>query len=133
MTPPDSFLYEYSIVRYVPRVDREEFVNIGLIMMCKRQRWLKGEIYLNPERLKAFDPYMDFEKLKAQTAFFMRNDIPKDDLPTEEKYRWLVAVKSAVLQTSSSHPGLILSPGEGLNPNRVLEKEFSRLFQELVL
>lgn len=131
---PDDFLYEYAVVRYVPRVDREEFVNIGLIMMCKRRRWLKGYIELNETRLKAFDSRVNFEALRNQASVFMRDDVPSPSLPVEERYRWLAAVKSAVLQVSPSHPGLIPTAGELSRQEAVemLEKEFDRLFDELV-
>lgn len=133
MTPPDQFLYEYSVVRYVPRVDREEFVNIGLVMMCKRQKWLKGEIEINAEKLLAFDPLVNLQNLKNQTAFFKRNDVPSGCIPIEEKYRWLSSVKSAVIQTSPSHPGFIkIERGES-DSDEILNREFERLFKDLVL
>ena len=126
MAIPDERLYEYAVVRYVPRVDREEFVNIGLIMMCKRRRWLKGFIELDEVRLKAFDPKLNIDSLKIQSAIFMRDDVPSNDIPVEERYRWLTAVKSAVLQVSPSHPGLLRTGDTSL------DSEFERLFSELV-
>ena len=138
MSAPDSSLYEYAVVRYVPRVDREEFINIGLIMMCKRRKWMRGEIKLNPQRLLAFDPNVNLEALTRQSALFMRDDVPGPSLPVEEKYRWLTAVKSAVLQVSPSHPGILCATAsEGL-PKRedgeaLLDSEFERLMNELIL
>lgn len=145
MAIPDEFLYEYAVVRYVPRVDREEFVNIGLIMMCKRRRWLRGEIRLNEPRLRAFDPAVNMKSLAAQASVFTRTDVPASDIPVEERYRWLAAVKSAVLQVSPSHPGILCTPRpdsgtgtdlSGLLPDEGfvrLDTEFGRLFKELVL
>lgn len=130
MEPADAFLYEYALVRYVPRVDREEFVNIGLIMLCKRRGWLKGEIRLNESRLMAFDPYARVDFLRRQASLFTRTDVPSRDIPVEERYRWLAAVKSAVLQVSPSHPGVIR--GREGNPVEILEEEFNRLFDSLV-
>lgn len=132
MVAPDNMLYEYAVVRYVPRVDREEFMNIGLVMVCKRRRWLKGRIEIDERRLKAFDPYGDAAQIERQAAMFMRNDIPSEDLPVEEKYRWLTAVKSAVLQVSPSHPGIAADSDGEEAPTVQLEREFSRLFDELV-
>lgn len=137
---PDERLYEYAVVRYVPRVDREEFVNIGLLMMCKRRKWLRGEICLNPQRLQAFDPGVQLDSLARQTSFFTRTDIPSGDIPVEERYRWLTAVKSAVLQVSPSHPGLIppeeetgASDASGESDIEArLNAEFCRLLHELV-
>lgn len=132
MAAPDEFLYEYAVVRYVPRVDREEFVNIGLIMLCKRRRWLKGKILLNPGRLQAFDPAVNLEFLGSQATLFTRGDVPSPELPVEERYRWLAAVKSAVLQVSPSHPGFIPAAQGAGDPSAVLEAEFDRLFGQLV-
>lgn len=138
MEIPDAFLYEYAVVRYVPRVDREEFVNIGLLMMCKRRRWLRGDIRLNGERLRAFDPHVALDSLMAQASLFMRDDVPSEGLPVEERYRWLTAVKSAVLQVSPSHPGIL--PVDAADSRcgseeaiRLLNLEFDRLLRGLVL
>ena len=125
MAAPDIDLYEYAVVRYVPRVEREEFINIGLIMMCKRRRWLRGELLIDSARLRAFDPSADMEQLSRQASLFCRDDVPSPDLPVEERYRWLAAVKSAVLQVSPSHPGLLPA---GSGP----DAEFSRLLKALV-
>ena len=136
MAAPDSFLYEYAVVRYVPRVDREEFINIGLVMLCKRRKWLRGEVRFDPGRILAFDPKVNPETLMNQASIFMRGDVPSADIPVEERYRWLTAVKSAVLQVSPSHPGL-LSRAEGIESGESealgrLDKEFDRLMIELV-
>ncbi len=119
----DAALYEYAVIRYVPRVEREEFVNIGLIMMCKRQRWLRSELRIDEERVRALFPSADLATLRCQAALFMRDDVPSGGLPVEETYRWLTAAKSAILQTSPSHPGISTGP---------LAETFSRLFKELV-
>lgn len=120
---PDADLYEYAVIRYVPRVEREEFVNIGLIMMCKRRRWLRCEIKINESRICCMCPSADIGLLKRQVALFGRRDVPGPDLPVEETYRWLTAVKSAILQTSPSHPGISRDP---------MEITFARLLRELV-
>lgn len=138
MVAADDRLYEYAVVRYVPKVDREEFMNIGLIMMCKRRRWLRGEIRLNEGRLRALDPHCNFESLASQASIFSRGDVPSKELPVEERYRWLAAVKSAVLQVSPSHPGLLseqkVSPAEDESDSEAeLDNEFERLMRELVL
>lgn len=134
MAIPDERLYEYAVVRYVPRVDREEFVNIGLLMMCKRRKWLKGEVWLDEGRLRAFDPGINIDALRAQASLFMRDDVPSRSLPVEERYRWLTAVKSAVLQVSPSHPGLLVSEPASAAPvsSEDLDSEFKRLFSSLV-
>ena len=122
----DDQLYEYAVIRYVPRVDREEFVNIGVIMMNKRRKWMKALVLYDENRIKAFYPKADLTCLKNQAQLFEKKDVPRKDLPVEEKYRWLTAVKSACLQVSPSHPGLL--------PNNVdMDSEFNRLFNLLVL
>lgn len=133
MEAPDKWLYEYATVRFVPRIDREEFLNIGLVMMCKRQKWLKGQIFVDEARVKGFCPKADMETLKNQAILFEKKDVPGKDLPVEEKYRWLTSAKSAILQTSPSHPGIITRVDEEVSDSERLEKEFSRLFKELVL
>ena len=50
---PEKHLYEYAVIRYVPRVEREEFVNVGLIMMCKRRRWARVELHVDPADRKS--------------------------------------------------------------------------------
>lgn len=136
MAIPDEFLYEYAVVRYVPRVDREEFINIGLIMMCKRRKWLRGLVSLNATRIEAFDPHCNLERLGEQASIFMRDDVPSPDIPVEERYRWLTAVKSAVLQVSPSHPGYLAGLKAQSSDSREaaerLDEEFVRLFDELV-
>lgn len=133
MKSPDHWLYEYSIIRYVPRIDREEFLNIGLIMMCKRQKWLKGMVFLNEDRIRALFPDADINNLKKQTALFEKTDVPFKDIPVEEKYRWLAATKSAMLQSSPSHPGIVSIIPEDLTDREILEREFERLFFNLVI
>lgn len=107
---PDNLLYEYAVIRYVPRVEREEFINVGLLMMCKRRRWLRCAIHLDSERLRAFDPRVNLERLRYQLQLFERTGVPFLHSPVEERYRWLVAAKSACLQTSPSHPGIAYLP-----------------------
>lgn len=131
MKAADHFLYEYAVIRYVPRVDREEFINIGLLMICKRQKWLKGKIEIDSSRLLAFDPKANLESIIKQAAMFENTNLPDASLPAEEKYRWLSAVKSSILQTSPSHPGIIIN-GESADSKETLKFEFNRLFADLV-
>lgn len=120
---PDANLYEYAVIRYVPRVEREEFINIGLIMMCKRRRWLHAEIMINEARILSMCPSADLPLLQQQVALFSHRDVPTRNLPVEETYRWLTAPKSAIIQTSPSHPGI---------SSDTLENTFLRLLKELV-
>ena len=125
----DSLLYEYAVLRYVPRVEREEFINIGLIMMCKRRRWIRIRCEINPERLQSLRSPHSSEHITQQLQLFSgvaegkKSSGPMATLEVEERFRWLTAVKSASLQTSRPHPGLTAD----------LDAEFDRLFATLVL
>ncbi len=116
------------MLRYVPRVEREEFVNVGLAMMCKRRRWIKVAVILPERKLCAMCPDTDCEALARQLQAFVdiaegkRSAGPVAQYPVEERFRWISAVKSSVIQTSRPHPGLCDD----------LESTFSRLFAELV-
>lgn len=120
--------YEYSVVRFVPDIEREEFINVGLAMMCKRKRWIKVCIDLCESRIRAFAPECDIERLSHQLQAFvdiaagMKGAGPVAQYPMEERFRWLTAVKSTVIQTSRPHPGL--------TPD--LDSAFERLFATLV-
>lgn len=126
---PDRHLYEYAIVRYVPRVEREEFVNVGLVMMCKRQKWLHARIQPDFSRISAFGCAHTPEEISSQLDSFRRiseqqpgsGDIAALDEVTE-RFRWLTAVRSACIQTSRPHPGICSD----------LDATFDRLFNELV-
>ncbi|MEL6652966.1 MAG: DUF3037 domain-containing protein [Bacteroidota bacterium] len=125
---PDKQVYEYAVIRYLPRVEREEFVNVGVILFCKRHRYLEVRYHLNESRLLAFDPELDLELLRD----YLQNwewiskgqkeggEIAKLDLPS--RFRWLTAVRSTIIQSSQVHPGMTDAP------ERVLE----RLFEQYV-
>ncbi len=121
-------LYEYAVVRIVPKVEREEFFNAGLIMMCKRQRWIKFQTDLRDTLLSQFKCAIEREQLLRQLdsmrhiAEGNRNYGALAQLPVEERFRWLTAVKSACIQTSRPHPGLTYD----------LDATFARLYAELV-
>ncbi len=125
----DQNLYEYAIVRFLPRVEREEFVNVGLIMMCKRRRWLRVAISPAWQRVEAIAGAVDRDDISRQLSSFdiIGNARDKSNpiavLETEERFRWLTAVRSACIQTSRPHSGLC----------RDLDATFDRLLAELVL
>lgn len=121
-------LYEYAVVRYVPRPEREEFINVGLAMMCKRRRWLRLDIHIDPMRLKALGAMHTPEELHLQLDSFRAIAAGRREAgliaayPVEERFRWLTAVKSSCISTSRPHPGLTSD----------LDATFTRLFAELV-
>ena len=115
----------YTTRRYVADVEREEFVNVGLLMMCKRRRWFRSDFLLDEARLRAFDPAVDLQALENQLRMFASDSTALADLPVEERFRWFSAVKSCIIQTSRPHPGLI-------PPESSPEETFDRLFGALV-
>ena len=126
----NALIYEYSVVRYVPHVEREEFINVGLLMMCKRRRWLRCGISLDGRRIMSFDREADIESLRRQLGMFDPASSVLADCTAEERFRWMSAVKSSVIQTSRPHPGLIECNSD---PVEALEATFERLMRELVL
>lgn len=124
-----NYLYEYSVIRYVPAVERDEFINIGLIMMCKKQKWIRIESFLPQEKIRLFRSELSCESLANQLRSFTliaNADTvggPIAALPVEERFRWLTAAKSACLQTSRPHPGLTDD----------LDSTFDLIFREQVL
>lgn len=112
---PQKHLYEYAVIRIVPRVDREEFINAGIIMFCKKENFLKTKIYFDKQRIKILFPGIEddhinhiqnqliaFENICNGTA--KNTAIARLDAPS--RFRWLTAVKSTIIQTSKVHPGL---------------------------
>ncbi len=130
----EKIIYEYCMLRYVADIEREEFVNVGLMMMSKRYRWIRCALHIDEDRISSFSPKADIRRLRMQLAVFTKDDVPERDLPVEERYRWMVAVKSAVIQTSPSHPGIIFttSPLSRQEAGRLLDEKFEELFVRLI-
>ena len=109
---PDKKVYEYAVIRLVPRVEREEFLNVGVLLYCKRKRFLDIKYHLNTKRIAAFAPQMDQEEvaqyLKAW-ELICQGDAKGGkiaQLEVAERFRWLSAAKSTILQCSKVHTGL---------------------------
>lgn len=121
-------IYEYAVIRLVPKVEREEFFNIGLVMFSKKEKFIKVEFYLCPNKFKLMRSKIDYEDVIQNLESFKKiADGTKDggpiaQLEIPERFRWLTAVRSSVIQTSRPHPG----------KSRNLEDTFGRLFEELV-
>lgn len=124
-----NHLYEYAVIRIVPRVEREEFMNVGVIVFCKQARFIKVLYKLDAVRLGCFCPETDIGQVESNLRSFAsighgeRNGGPIAQEDTASRFRWLTAVRSSVIQTSRPHPGLCTD----------LEKVAERLFTELVL
>lgn len=122
-------LYEYAVIRLVPRVEREEFINIGIIMFSKQARFIKACYHIDEKKIRLFSSELDLDSLYANLKVFDRIcDGTKDNSPIAamdipERFRWLTAVRSASIQTSRPHSGFSAD----------LETTFGQLFSELVL
>jgi hypothetical protein len=122
-------LFEYAVIRLVPKVEREEFLNVGVILYCAKHKFLQTRCKLDEERLKAFSNDIDMEEIKGSLhAFDQISKGGKDcgpigKLDIASRFRWLTATRSTIVQTSKVHPGICSDPEETLE----------RLFKELVL
>jgi hypothetical protein len=126
---PENHLFEYAIIRIVPKVEREEFLNIGVVLYCKKMNFLEARFVVNEERLRSFCDGMDLTELKSYLRSFeqickgSKEGGPIGELDMASRFRWLTATRSTILQTSKVHPGLCEDAGEAL----------ARLFTQLVL
>ncbi|HVW97938.1 MAG TPA: DUF3037 domain-containing protein [Mucilaginibacter sp.] len=121
-------LFEYAVIRVVPRVEREEFLNIGVILYCAKLKFLQVRYELNGSRLAAVYPGIDIPELREHLCSFYniceggKTSGPIGKLDIASRFRWLTATRSTVLQTSKVHPGMTANPKQTLD----------RLFEQLV-
>lgn len=117
---PARCSYEYAVIRVVPRVEREEFVNVGVIVFCLERGFLAARVELDPTRVRALSPGADLavieEHLRAIPTVCAGGDVagPIGRLSIRERFRWLVAPRSTVVQTSPVHAGLCDDPVRAL-------------------
>lgn len=122
-------LYEYAVIRVVPKVEREEFINVGIIMFCKKARFIKVVYTVDSIKLHNLCKTIDINQIEQNLESFLRiahgdksaGPIAKMDL--SERFRWLTAIRSSVIQTSRPHPGLCNN----------LEETTQRVFEEFVI
>ena len=125
----EQHLYDYAVIRVVPKVEREEFINIGLMLFSKRQKYLRMEYLIPVEKIHLFAPEFDIEQLEINLASFDKICSGKKDggpiatFDIAERFRWLTAIKSSSIQTSRPHSGFSTD----------LDKTFDKLYAELVL
>ena len=111
---PEKHLFEYAVIRVMPRVEREEFLNVGVIVYCAGQSFLQTKFELNAARLQAFARDVDLPELHERLRAFERICAGRREggtigqLPLASRFRWLTATRSTVVQTSPVHPGLCL-------------------------
>jgi hypothetical protein len=117
---PERVVFEYAILRLVPRIERGECINVGVVLFCRSRRFLDAGIQIDSQRIKAFAPQLDLESVIEQL-----NTIPLvcaggkaagpiGELPAPERFRWLVAPRSTIIQCSPVHMGLCVDPGAEL-------------------
>ncbi len=118
---PARSSFDYAIVRVVPRVEREEFINAGVILFCRTRRFLGARIELDMRRLAALAPALDPADIQRQLAFILlvcAGDAaagPIGRWPMAERFHWLVAPGSTVVQPSPVHSGLCIDPDAALD------------------
>jgi hypothetical protein len=120
--------FQYATVRVVPRLDREEFLNVGVILFCRTRGFLRAAVELDVSRLRALAPVADLDALTAALDARIRiaggdsTAGPVAGLPQSERFHWLVAPSSTMIQTSAVHSGLCEDP----------ESTLMRLFRSMV-
>lgn len=125
----EKHLYEYAVIRVLPKVEREEFINVGIILFSKRARFLRMKYNIDAKRLAAFSHEIDLEFLgqnldsldKICRGVKEGGNVATFEIP--ERFRWITAVKSSCIQTSRPHPGF----------SENLEETLDILYNELVL
>ena len=126
---PEIHSFEYATIRVVPKVEREEFLNVGVILYCPSAKFLKAKIRLHEERLLTLCNKIDIEEVKQHldaldqicNGTALSSPIAKLDIAS--RFRWLTATRSTVVQSSKVHPGLCTDPMDKLE----------KLFTEMVL
>jgi Protein of unknown function (DUF3037) len=107
----DLCTYDYAIIRVVPKVEREEFINVGVIVSCPAKGFLEARIELDEQRLKALDATLDVESIRPHLASIVaiceggEDSGPIGQLPQRERFHWLTAPRSTIIQTSPVHTG----------------------------
>jgi Protein of unknown function (DUF3037) len=119
--------FDYAVLRVVPRVDREEFINAGVIVFCAEQPFLGARVHFDETRLRALWPELDVEVVRQHLEAVPRicsgdpSAGPIARLAPRERFHWLVAPRSTIIQVSPVHSGLCQTPAGALD----------RLFRQL--
>jgi hypothetical protein len=125
----EKYLYEYAVIRILPVAEREEFLNVGVILFCKKEKYISVHYKIDEEKLRLFSSDIDMDQILLNLQSFEKIALGNDNcgpialLDVPSRFRWLTAVRSSIIQTSKTHPGLCDN----------LEQTAKRLFEELVL
>lgn len=123
----ENHLFEYAVIRVVPKVEREEFFNVGVIMYCPDLKFLDVKYNVDENRLRGFCQQLDIAELKDYLNSFERickggeDGGPIGKLALPERFRWLTATRSTIVQSSKVHPGFCI------NAKETLQQLFDRL------
>lgn len=113
--------YDYAIIRIVPHVERDEFINVGVILYCQTRRFLDVLISLDTHRLRALAPDIDIDEVQHQLGIIQsiikggKEAGPIGELGLAERFHWLVSPRSTIIQTSPVHSGLATDPKSALH------------------
>ena len=125
----DKVIFEYAIIRVVPKVEREEFFNVGVILFSKRKKFLGVKFHIDQKKLKAFSEDLELETIHAYLKAWQLICEGNSDggtignLEISDRFRWLAACRSTVIQSSKTHSGLCDDP----------QKELDSIFETYVL
>ena len=122
--PGESF--DYAIIRVVPRVEREEFLNVGAVVFCRTKKYLAAKVEIDEKRLLAFYPEIELEMIRSHLEMIPKiceggeAAGPIGQLSQSERFNWIVAPKSTTVQCSPVHSGVCSEPADQLD--RLVEK-----------
>lgn len=125
----EKFLFEYAVIRFVPRVEREEFLNVGVILLCRATSFLEARISIDVPRIMCLNSEIDLQVLQNNLIAFeniakgVKGSGTIGFYDVAPRFRWLTATRSTIIQCSKVHPGFSAEPNETL----------SKLHQQLVL
>ncbi|WP_316829503.1 DUF3037 domain-containing protein [Pedobacter aquatilis] len=116
----EKHLFEYAVIRVMPRVEREEFLNVGIILYCAKQKFLQSVFTIDENKIKTFAPALDIQEIVENLEAFERISAgakgsgPIGQYDMAARFRWLTATRSTVVQCSKVHPGLCVNAEETL-------------------
>jgi hypothetical protein len=109
---PAPASFDYAILRVVPRVERQEFINAAVIVFCLEKRYLDARVHLDPARLTALWPEVDIDLIRSHLEAIPRICVgdpgagPIARLPQRERFHWLISPRSTIIQPSPVHTGV---------------------------
>jgi hypothetical protein len=112
----DKHLFEYAVIRIVPRVEREEFLNVGVILYCQQHEFLQAVFTFDESKLNNLFPGTDLEEIKKHLQSLEQIAAGKDGadpigkMDIASRFRWLTATRSTIVQSSKVHPGFCSDP-----------------------